>query len=100
MLPEHLPSSLNLKLATLSTEDANNRYSALETDTGLHQRLPQDHAANLKYTLYRLGILLLLALMFIPIGFIVTSIVEEKAMDVLQIMAVFGVEAVRMIPLA
>jgi hypothetical protein len=72
----------------------------LETNTGLHQRLPQDHAANLKYTLYHLGILLLLALMFIPIGYIVTSIVEEKAMDVLQIMAVFGVEAVRMIPLA
>jgi DNA-binding GntR family transcriptional regulator len=39
--------------------------------------------------------LVLLALLFIPLGYIVTRISEAKAMDILQIMAVFAVEAVR-----
>jgi hypothetical protein len=39
-----------------------------------------------------------LAVLFIPLGYIVREISEENAMNILQIMAVFAVEAVRMFP--
>jgi hypothetical protein len=45
--------------------------------------------------LHRFGLLILLALMFIPSGYIVTGISKAKGMNVLQIMPVFVVEAVR-----
>ncbi|KAF8251501.1 hypothetical protein K440DRAFT_658612 [Wilcoxina mikolae CBS 423.85] len=49
---------------------------------------------------YRFGLLVLLALLFIPMGYIVKGITrsEANAMNVLQIMAVFVVEAVRVFP--
>jgi len=40
----------------------------------------------------------LLALLFIPLGYFATGTNEAKAMGVLQIMAVFVVEAVRVFP--
>ncbi|KAF8543697.1 hypothetical protein BDD12DRAFT_874144 [Trichophaea hybrida] len=61
----------------------------------LHERVIADQRQ-----LYRFGLLVLLALLFIPVGYIVKGITrsEANAMNVLQIMAVFVVEAVRVFP--
>jgi len=55
-------------------------------------------AVNNQRQLYRFGVLILLAVLFIPLGYIVREISEENAMNILQIIAVFIVEAVRMFP--
>jgi hypothetical protein len=48
--------------------------------------------------LRRFGLLVLLAVLFIPLGYIVKKIDGENAMNDLQIIAVFVVEAVRVFP--
>jgi len=48
--------------------------------------------------LHRFGLLVLLALLFIPLGYIVREINEANAMNILQILVVFVVEAVRIFP--
>jgi hypothetical protein len=62
--------------------------------------LPHRGAVDYQRQLRRFGLLILLALLFIPLGYIVhvAGINEAKAMNVLQIMAVFIVEVVRIFP--
>lgn len=48
--------------------------------------------------LCRLGLVVLLALLFIPLGYIIRGISGANTMGVLQIITVFVVETVRVFP--
>ena len=85
---------------------------AVQPDASLRAQHPAPHrheeavlllhrgAVDYQRQLRRFGLLLLLALLFIPLGYIVhvAGINETNAMNVLQIMAVFTVEIVKIFP--
>jgi hypothetical protein len=101
-IPNMLPSqgtllsfSLILRARHILTLNPAVQSDVNHYDSRLYIARRQEEAIQRQRQLHRFGLLVLLALLFIPLGYIVTRISEAKAMDILQIMAVFAVEAVR-----
>ncbi|KAF8543700.1 hypothetical protein BDD12DRAFT_874152 [Trichophaea hybrida] len=67
----------------------------LQEEAAVHEN---ERAVDNRRQLYRFKLLILLAVMFIPLGYIIRGISEANAMNILQIIAVFVVEAVRVFP--
>jgi len=51
-----------------------------------------------KHQIKQFGLFVLVAMLLIPLGYVARGISESNAMNILQIIAVFVVEAVRMFP--
>jgi len=86
---------------SLAIETDLNPYNHLHTPYRPHTPHRHDEVlphVNDQRQLHRLGLLVLLALLFIPLGYIVREINEANAMNILQILVVFVMEAVRIFP--